>query len=88
MHAPTGRPRRPAPPLYRALAVVPAIAILVGVPLVNHVRAYVFGLPFLLFWIVACVLLTSVVMAVIGALDRRREREAGAGRAADRPGIR
>jgi uncharacterized membrane protein len=71
--APTPAPRR-SWPLYRALAALPATAILVGVPFANHVRAYVLGMPFLLFWIVACVLLTSVVMAVVGALDRRRER--------------
>jgi hypothetical protein len=71
--APTPAPRR-SRPLYRALAALPATAILVGVPFANRVHAYVLGMPFLLFWIVACVLLTSVVMAVVGALDRRRER--------------
>ena len=59
---------------HRALAALPAVAILVGVPLVNGVHRYVFGLPFLLFWIVCCVLLTSLVMAVVGALDRRADR--------------
>ena len=53
------------------LATLPAAAILVGVPFANRVRGYVMGLPFLLFWIVACVLATSAVMAVIGVLDRR-----------------
>jgi hypothetical protein len=53
------------------LATIPAVAILVGVPFANRVPGYVLGLPFLLFWIVACVLATSAVMAVIGALDRR-----------------
>ena len=53
------------------LATLPAAAILVGVPFANRVRGYVMGLPFLLFWIVACVLATSAVMAIIGALDRR-----------------
>ena len=53
------------------LATLPAAAILVGVPFANRVRGYVLGLPFLLFWIVACVLATSAIMAVIGALDRR-----------------
>jgi 4-hydroxybenzoate polyprenyltransferase len=53
------------------LATIPAAAILVGVPFANRARGYVLGLPFLLFWIVACVLATSAIMAVIGALDRR-----------------
>lgn len=60
------------------LATLPAAAILVGVPFANRVRGYVMGLPFLLFWIVACVLATSAIMALIGALDRRD--------AASRPG--
>jgi 4-hydroxybenzoate polyprenyltransferase len=67
--------------LHRALAALPAVAILVGVPLVNGVERYVLGLPFLLFWIVACVLLTSLVMALVGVLDRRADRaEADAAR--------
>jgi hypothetical protein len=65
----TARPRR-----YRWLALIPPLAILVGVPLVNGIRGYVLGLPVLLFWIVCCVLLTSLVMAVVGALDARADR--------------
>jgi uncharacterized membrane protein len=64
------------PRAHHLLAALPAVAILVGVPYANGVRAYVLGLPFLLFWILACVIATSVVMAVIGALDRRDERSA------------
>lgn len=62
---------------YRWLAAVPALAILGGVPLANRVHAYVLGLPFLLFWIVACVLLTSGVMFLVGALDRGADGEIG-----------
>jgi len=57
---------------HRWLAAAPPLAILVGVPFANRVDAYVLGLPFLLFWIVACVLATSATMALIGVLDRRR----------------
>jgi dolichyl-phosphate-mannose--protein O-mannosyl transferase len=56
---------------YRWLALVPPLAILVGAPLANRVQAYVLGLPFLLFWIVACILLTSAVMGLRVLLDRR-----------------
>jgi hypothetical protein len=41
------------------------------------VEPRVLGMPFLLAWIVGCVLLTSVVMAVVGRLDdehAKRER--------------
>ncbi|MEQ1834211.1 MAG: DUF3311 domain-containing protein [Candidatus Eisenbacteria bacterium] len=60
-------------PWHRWLAVIPALLILVGAPFANRVHALVLGLPFLLFWIVGCVLLTSVTMAVVGALDARHE---------------
>ena len=56
---------------YRLLALVPAVAI-VGAPwFANRVEPRLFGMPFLLGWIVGWVLMTSVVMALIGALDRR-----------------
>ena len=56
---------------YRLLAVIPAVAI-VGAPwFANRVEPRILGMPFLLGWIVGWVLATSVVMAIIGALDRR-----------------
>jgi hypothetical protein len=61
---------------YRWLALLPPAGLLIGVPVLNGVHRSVMGLPLLLVWIVGCVLLTSVVMAVIGALDRRHERAA------------
>ncbi len=48
-----------------------------GVPFANRVRPYVFGLPFLLFWVTAWVVLTSLIMGIIYVLDRARERDAG-----------
>jgi hypothetical protein len=61
---------------YRLLVLLPSLSLLVGVPFANHVHRYVLGLPFLLFWIVGCVLLTSAVMATIAALDARHEAAA------------
>ncbi|HET7226787.1 MAG TPA: DUF3311 domain-containing protein [Candidatus Eisenbacteria bacterium] len=58
---------RPKP--RHALALLPTLMILVGVPLLNGAHGTVLGLPPLLAWIVAAVVLTSVVMAVIRALD-------------------
>ena len=58
---------------YRWLAVVPAIGMLGGVPFANRVTPYVLGLPFLLFWVTAWVVLTSVIMWIIYVLDRARE---------------
>ncbi len=65
---------------YRWLAVVPAIGMLGGVPFANRVTPYVFGLPFLLFWVTAWVVLTSAIMWLIYVLDRARERTQGGGR--------
>jgi hypothetical protein len=64
------RPRRRR--AFHWLAVIPPIALLGGIPFVNHVEPYVLGLPFLLFWIVLWVVLTSVTMSVILFLDRQR----------------
>ena len=55
---------------HRWLALLPVIGMLGGVPFANRVEPYVFGLPFLLFWIVLWVVITSVVMGVVYALDR------------------
>jgi len=65
-------------PPHRWLAGLPGLLILVGVPMANHVRRLVLGLPFLLFWIVGCVVLTSLVMAIVGALDARHAARSGA----------
>jgi hypothetical protein len=56
---------------FHWLAIVPPLALLGGIPFVNRVEPYVLGLPFLLFWIVMWVVLTSVTMSVILLLDRR-----------------
>jgi Protein of unknown function (DUF3311) len=64
------------PPLYRWLAALPALLILFGVPFANSVHRMVLGLPFLLFWIVCCVVLTSAVMALVGSLDAKAAADA------------
>jgi hypothetical protein len=63
-----------APRSHRWLALLPALAICLGAPLVDRLHASVAGVPLLLVWIVGAVLMTSVVMAVIAALDRRPPR--------------
>jgi len=60
---------------YRWLAVLPGLGILIGVPFANRVHRYVLGLPFMLAWILFCVLLTSGLMALIQEWDRRRDAE-------------
>jgi hypothetical protein len=75
-------------PLHRWLAIVPALLILFGVPFANRVHRLVFGLPFLLVWIVGCVLLTSAIMALVGALDATYEGRTENSPSADRDAAR
>lgn len=57
---------------YRWLAVLPTLGMLGGIPFANRVRPYVFGLPFLLAWIVGWVIMTSIIMAAIYVMDSSR----------------
>lgn len=57
------------------LAALPFIGILVGAPFVNRVEPFVFGMPFILFWIVMWVVLTSGIMAVVYVLDPANREE-------------
>ncbi len=51
------------------LGAVPWVALLVGMPFVNHVEPFVLGLPLPLFWSIACALLSAVVLALVYSLD-------------------
>ncbi|HEY5426863.1 MAG TPA: DUF3311 domain-containing protein [Candidatus Tumulicola sp.] len=53
------------------LAAIPIAALSVAVPLVNRVEPRVLGLPFVLFWIVAWVLLAPACIWTIGRLEKR-----------------
>lgn len=53
------------------LALVPVLALTVGIPFVNRLEPRIFGLPFLLAWIVGWIILTPVFMAVVYRIDRR-----------------
>ena len=61
-------------PPHHWLATLPGLLILLGVPFANRVEPRVLGMPFLLAWIVGCVLLTSVVMAVVARRDDAHAR--------------
>ena len=53
--------------------MLPFLALVVGPFFVNRVTPYVLGMPFLLAWIVAWVLLSAAIMAVIYRLDPANE---------------
>lgn len=51
------------------LMLLPYCAFLLLVPVVNRVEPYIFGLPFLLFWLILWTIGTSVIMFTIYQLD-------------------
>ncbi|MEH7334468.1 DUF3311 domain-containing protein [Neobacillus drentensis] len=61
--------------LHQLLALIPFIGLLGGVPFVNKVTPYVFGMPFVLFYIVLWVVLTSGIMAIVFKLDPENKEE-------------
>jgi len=55
---------------YHLLALLPALGMLGGLPFANRVHPLVFGLPFLMAWLVGWVVATAGIMAWILRLDR------------------
>lgn len=55
--------------LIHVLAALPFFGILVGAVFANRVEPFVLGMPFILFWIVMWVLLTSVIMGIVYRID-------------------
>jgi hypothetical protein len=60
---------------YHWLAVLPPLGMLGGVPFANRIHTLVFGLPFLLFWIVAWVVCAAACMSLLYAFDHRATAE-------------
>jgi hypothetical protein len=59
---PASHHRRPAASLF--VALIPAVAMVGGLPFVNRLEPLVFGLPFLLAWILGWVVVTPVFLYV------------------------
>ncbi|MCO0599980.1 DUF3311 domain-containing protein [Peribacillus butanolivorans] len=62
--------------LYHLLALLPLIGLTVGMPFANRVTPYIFGMPFILFYIVLWMVLTSGIMAIVFKLDPVNKEEA------------
>jgi hypothetical protein len=56
--------------LALAVATFPALVLVAGLPLVNRLEPVVFGLPFLLCWIVGWVLVTPLFLGAAYLLVR------------------
>ncbi len=76
--APTGFHPSPGSVFRFVLAVLPFVGMLVLIPFVNRVEPYILDLPFLLFWIVLWVVITSVCMTVVYFTDPANKSEARA----------
>jgi hypothetical protein len=61
--------------MRHVLAIIPFIGLLGGIIVFNQVTPYVFGMPFLLFYIVLWVVLTSGIMAIIYKMDPANKEE-------------
>jgi hypothetical protein len=55
---------------YYWLVIIPFIGMLGGAVVFNQVTPYVLGFPFLLFWILLWIVLSSLTMLVIYQLDK------------------
>jgi xanthosine utilization system XapX-like protein len=53
----------------RWLAILPVLGILIGTAFVNQVEPLIFGLPFVLAWIVGWVVVGAGLIAVVYVLD-------------------
>ncbi len=54
-------------------ALVPAVALVAGLPFVNRLEPVVLGLPFLLFWILGWVMVTPLFLAVAYVLSEPKD---------------
>jgi Protein of unknown function (DUF3311) len=57
--------------LRYVLAGIPIAALTIAVPFVNRVEPRVLGLPFVLFWLTAWVVLTPVFLWGVGRVEKR-----------------
>ncbi len=67
-------PPLPTTRLTVILAAIPVLALTLGIPLANRLEPRVFGLPFLLVYIVTWIVLTPAFIGAGYALDRARAR--------------
>ncbi|MEH7504391.1 DUF3311 domain-containing protein [Neobacillus drentensis] len=55
--------------LIHVLSILPFIGMLGFLPFVNKATPFILGMPFILFWIVIWVVLTSAILAIIYKID-------------------
>ncbi|RHW33435.1 DUF3311 domain-containing protein [Lysinibacillus yapensis] len=55
------------------LLIIPFIGMCLLLPWANRIEVFVFGLPFLLFWIALWMLLSSLILYIVYKLDPENE---------------
>ncbi|MGW8426478.1 DUF3311 domain-containing protein [Peribacillus simplex] len=53
----------------KLLLLIPFIGFVVFLPFANKIEPYVLGMPFLLFWIVFWMVLSSIILTIVYKLD-------------------
>jgi len=53
------------------LGAIPFVMLVFALPLVNRIHPVIFGLPFILFWILAWVMLTPFILLVAYRLEKK-----------------
>ena len=53
------------------LGAIPFVTMVFALPLVNRIEPIILGLPFLLFWLLAWVVLTPVILALAYKLEKK-----------------
>ena len=59
------------------LGAIPFIMLVLALPLVNRIHPVIFGLPFILFWILAWVMLTPLVLLFAYRLEKKYGSDEG-----------
>ncbi|GLY11083.1 DUF3311 domain-containing protein [Bacillus badius] len=55
--------------MIKLLLIVPFIGMCLLLPFANRIEPYIFGLPFLLFWIILWMVLSSAILAIVYKYD-------------------
>ena len=64
-----GRPKNASEHASIVLAAIPFVGMLIGPVVHNELHPFILGMPFPLGWCTCWVVLTSLIMAIIYALD-------------------
>ncbi|MFC7393161.1 DUF3311 domain-containing protein [Scopulibacillus cellulosilyticus] len=57
------------------LSILPFLGILVGIIFANRVTPYVLGMPFMIFYLLLWLVLTSIILAVVYKFDPQNKGE-------------